>query len=87
LTRHKRSHPSRLRERVFTTRISTNRLNLQKKPVLLVDIITDALESVGPAMQAAGHALEIHMPEPPVVLDADLTRLAQVFGNLLSNSA
>jgi CheY-like chemotaxis protein len=38
-------------------------------------------------MQAAGHALEVSLPEPPVVLDADLTRMAQVFGNLLSNSA
>jgi PAS domain S-box-containing protein len=69
------------------SRISTSRLNLQKKPVLLVDIVTHALEAVGPAMQAAGHTLEVHLPEAPVVLDADLTRLAQVFGNLLSNSA
>jgi CheY-like chemotaxis protein len=69
------------------SRISTNRLNLQKKPVLLGDVVAHALEAVGPAMQAAGHVLEVRLPETPVVLDADLTRLAQVFGNLLSNSA
>jgi CheY-like chemotaxis protein/anti-sigma regulatory factor (Ser/Thr protein kinase) len=38
-------------------------------------------------IEAAGHALDVSLPTEPVALDADLTRLAQVFGNLLTNSA
>lgn len=82
------SHMVRLIDDLLdVSRITTNRLHLQRKPVLLGDVVSHALEVVGPAMQAAGHTLEISLPERPVVLDADLTRLAQVFGNLLSNSA
>ena len=36
---------------------------------------------------AAGHELTVSLPTEPVCLDADLTRLAQVFANLLTNSA
>jgi PAS domain S-box-containing protein len=82
------SHMVRLIDDLLdVSRITTHRLHLQKKPVLLADVVTHALEAVGPAMQAAGHTLDVSLPELPVVLDADLTRLAQVFGNLLSNSA
>ena len=81
------SHMVRLIDDLLdVSRISTNRLHLQRKPVQLVDVVNHALEGVGPAMQAAGHVLEVSLPDPPVVLDADLTRLAQVIGNLLSNS-
>ena len=34
-----------------------------------------------------GHELTVTLPEQPIIVDADLTRLAQVFSNLLNNSA
>jgi CheY-like chemotaxis protein len=37
--------------------------------------------------ESVAHELEISLPPRPVFLDADLTRLAQVFSNLLTNSA
>ncbi len=46
-----------------------------------------AVETARPAFDAAGHDLTISIPPEPVFLDADLTRLAQVFSNLLTNSA
>ena len=45
------------------------------------------METARPAIEAGGHELIISLLPEPVHLDADLTRLAQVFSNLLSNSA
>src|SRR5262249_11288961 len=39
------------------------------------------------AIDSAGHTLTVTLPSVPVYLDADLTRLAQVLSNLLTNSA
>lgn len=69
------------------SRISQNKLNLRKARVLLFDIVDSALEVAGPAIEEAGHTLTVTLPSEPVYLDADLTRLAQIFGNLLSNSS
>jgi PAS domain S-box-containing protein len=69
------------------SRMSRNKLRLQKGRILLADVVNHALEVASPAVAAAGHALHVSLPSEPVVLEADLTRLAQVFGNILANSA
>lgn len=69
------------------SRISRNKMELRRSRVLLADVVSGAVETSRPAIEAAGHELTITLPAQPVYLDADLTRLAQVFGNLLSNSA
>jgi PAS domain S-box-containing protein len=68
------------------SRISRNKMELRRSRVALADVISSALETVAPQLQAAGHVLNVALPGSPVYLDADLTRLAQVFGNLVSNS-
>lgn len=69
------------------SRISRNKMELRRARVLLADVISGAVETSRPAIEAAGHKLFIDLPDQPILLDADLTRLAQVFANLLSNSA
>ncbi len=69
------------------SRISRSKLHLQKKPVHLKEVLEHALEVAGPSIEAAGLQLHVSVPPEEVPLDADLTRLAQVFGNLLTNSA
>ena len=69
------------------SRISQNKLNLQRAPVTLAEVVESAVETARPLVDAAGHELTVTLPPEPVVLDADLTRLAQVFSNLLTNSA
>jgi CheY-like chemotaxis protein len=38
-------------------------------------------------VETAGHALDVHLPPGPLLVDADPTRLTQVFANLLNNAA
>jgi PAS domain S-box-containing protein len=69
------------------SRISRNKMELRRARVLLADVVSSAVETARPLIDAAGHTLTVALPPDPVYLDADLTRLAQVFGNLLTNSA
>jgi PAS domain S-box-containing protein len=69
------------------SRISRNKMELRRARVLLADVLSSAVETARPAVESAGHDLVVSLPPAPVYLDADLTRLAQVFGNLLTNSA
>lgn len=69
------------------SRISRNKMELRRSRVLLADAVSSAVETVRPAIDAAGLELTVMLPPEPVYLDADLIRLAQVFSNLLSNSA
>jgi PAS domain S-box-containing protein len=69
------------------SRIGQNKMELRRSRVLLTDVLSSAVETARPAIEAAGHELIISLPPEPVHLDADLTRLAQVFSNLLMNSA
>jgi CheY-like chemotaxis protein len=69
------------------SRINENKIELRRSRVLLTDVISSAVETARPAIEAAGHQLSISLPAEPVYLDADLTRLSQVFSNLLTNSA
>ena len=69
------------------SRISQNKMELRRKRVLLSDVVGCAVETARPALEEAGHQFTVALPPEPVYLDADLTRLAQVFSNLLTNSA
>jgi PAS domain S-box-containing protein len=69
------------------SRINRNKMELRRTRVVLADVVSSAVETARPIIDAEGHDLIIALPQRPVYLDADLTRLAQVFSNLLTNSA
>lgn len=69
------------------SRITRNKLELRKAPVELWAVVQSAVETARPQIEANGHTLTVTLPPQPIHLDADLTRLAQVFWNLLNNSA
>jgi PAS domain S-box-containing protein len=69
------------------SRITRGKMTLRRGRVALADAVGAAVETARPLIDAAGHALTVALPPDPVVLDADLTRLAQVFANLLTNAA
>jgi PAS domain S-box-containing protein len=69
------------------SRISRNKMELRRERVLLTDVVDSAVETARPQIDEAGHDLSLSLPPGPVFLDADLTRMAQVVANLLTNSA
>src|SRR3569623_590276 len=69
------------------SRISTGKLALRKERVELAAVITNAVDTARPVIEAACHELIIKLTPQPVFLDADPMRLAQVFANLLNNAA
>ncbi|HEX4611272.1 MAG TPA: PAS domain S-box protein, partial [Urbifossiella sp.] len=69
------------------SRINRGKMELRRSRILLADALSSAVETARPVIEAAGHELTTDLPADPVTLDADLTRLAQVFSNLLTNSA
>lgn len=69
------------------SRITQNRLELRREPASLSAIVESAIEASRPLIDAGGHRLEVRVPQEPVVLLADVTRIAQVISNLLNNAA
>ncbi len=69
------------------SRISLNKMLLRRSRVALSEIVSSAVETARPTIDAAEHEFTVSLPAEPIMLDADLTRLAQVFGNLLTNAA
>ena len=68
------------------SRISQGRIELRQERVDLSQVLHHAIETIRPSVDHAGHKLTVKLPSQPMYLHADPTRLAQVFGNLLSNS-
>ena len=68
------------------SRINSGKIVLKKESVDLKAAVAHAVETALPAIEAARHALQLRLPDAPLTVDADRTRLAQVFGNLLTNA-
>jgi PAS domain S-box-containing protein len=68
-------------------RITTGKIQLKREPVLISLVIERALESSSPLIQERKHRVEVSLPEEPLVVQGDSTRLSQVFLNLLNNAA
>ncbi|MDI3284384.1 PAS domain S-box protein [Polyangium sp. 15x6] len=68
-------------------RITQGKLGLRKERIDLAAIVSRAVETSRPLIDAAGHTLSITMPPGNVMLEGDLGRLSQVLSNLLNNAA
>jgi signal transduction histidine kinase len=69
------------------SRINQGRIELQREIVDLATVLELAVEATRPHMEESGHELALVLPDAPVVLHADVTRLSQIFVNLLTNAA
>jgi signal transduction histidine kinase len=67
------------------SRISCGKLQLQRRPVVLMEVIAQAMEASRPVFAAHGHKLIVVCRDDRLTVDGDPVRLAQIFTNLLSN--
>ncbi|HEY3450404.1 MAG TPA: ATP-binding protein [Myxococcales bacterium] len=69
------------------TRITRNKIQLQRQPLELNELVRRSLEDYRAEFDKGEVALELAAAPGPVLVDADGNRLAQVVGNLLQNAA
>ncbi len=69
------------------SRVTRGKIDLQRRVVELTSVVETAVEASRPLLDAAQHSFAVTLPAEPVYVDADATRLAQVFTNLLNNAA
>ena len=69
------------------SRISRGKIELRKEVVELASVLRNAVDTSLPLIERGRHKLTVQIPDEPLALEADPVRLAQVFANLLNNSA
>jgi PAS domain S-box-containing protein len=69
------------------SRIVRGQITLEKSVVELNDVVRHALETSRHLLRERRHDLTVSLPSDSVLVEADLTRLAQVLANLLINAA
>ena len=68
------------------SRITRGRIELRKEPLELAPVVNHAVEAARALYRSMDHELTVTMPDEPMQVSADPTRLAQVIGNLLNNA-
>jgi PAS domain S-box-containing protein len=68
-------------------RITRGKIELKKETIDLQTVVAIAVETSTALIEAGHHTLTVHLPNQPLALEADVTRLVQVLSNLLNNAA
>lgn len=69
------------------SRISQGKIDLRRSRITLQSAVFEAVEISSSLIETGEHILTLDMPEDPIWLYADLTRISQIVGNLLNNAA
>lgn len=67
-------------------RITHGKIALKKELLDLNEIVVRVLESSRALSEARGQTVECHLPDAPLTVDADPTRLTQIILNLINNA-
>jgi two-component system CheB/CheR fusion protein len=68
-------------------RINKGRIEVHKERLELGALLREAVDAAQPVCEARGIVLAAELPDAPLPIDADATRLSQVVGNVLNNAA
>ncbi len=81
-------HLSRLVDDLLeVSRITTERIRLHTERVDVRGVVQRAVERVQPLVERREQTLSVALPDGPLWLQADATRLEQIIGNLLHNAS
>jgi PAS domain S-box-containing protein len=69
------------------SRITRGKIDLRMERVELARVVALAIETSRPLIDERHHRLRVDHPPNPIYVNADVTRLSQVFANLLTNAA
>jgi two-component system CheB/CheR fusion protein len=69
------------------SRITQGKIELQKAPLAVADIVQRAVETSRPLLDERRHELVVQLPSEPLWVEGDEVRLAQAVSNLLNNAA
>jgi PAS domain S-box-containing protein len=69
------------------SRVTRGLVTISRQPIDLRRVISEAVEQSRPLVDARRHQLALALPEQPMMVDGDHTRLVQVAANLLNNAA
>ena len=67
--------------------VQNGKLALRRAQISVHDIVSQAIESVNPQLEARSHHLSVQLPNEPLFITGDPRRLTQVLVNLLTNAA
>jgi PAS domain S-box-containing protein len=82
------AHQARLVDDLLdVSRITKGKIVPRRERLDLLRLVRESAEDARGMIEAAGLALHVELPDEPVGVIGDATRLAQVIGNLLHNSA
>ena len=76
-----------LEDLLDVSRLTRGQFALRRERLALAAVVEHALEIAQPRIDEYRHSLTVSLPAGPLVIDGDMTRLAQVFSNLLINAA
>lgn len=69
------------------SRITQGKIELRKERITLNDALNQAMETAQVLIGQRSQSIELQLPEIPIYLHADFSRISQIFVNLLNNAA
>ena len=68
------------------SRITSGKIRLQRRPTPIASLVVSAVEANRAAIEAGQLALNVTVPDTPILVDADPIRFVQIVSNVLHNA-
>lgn len=69
------------------SRVTQGKIEMRREVLDLRSLVSDAVHAVQPLINARGHQLTVDVPDEPILVEGDPSRLLQIQINLLNNAA